>query len=150
MVSPSLAAAYGSLMAESPSPARPDTDCTGPNPHTSAFPPPFPPAEQLPQHLSSEAFRELGHRAVDYIAAYYDRLASSDPPPVLSGVRPGEIAAKMPLRVAEQGVSLEDGGFDALLRDLDDLIMPGLTHWQHPNFYAFFPANSPTRRSSAT
>lgn len=138
MVSPSLAAAYGLGMAESPSPARPDLDATGSGP----LPPPFPPPEPMPQHLSPEAFRELGHRAVDYIAAYYERLASGDPPPVLSRVQPGEIAAKMPERVAEQGVGLDDGGFDALLRDLDDLVMPGLTHWQHPNFYAFFPANS--------
>lgn len=92
--------------------------------------------------MSPEAFRELGHRAVDYIAAYYERLASSDPPGVLSRVEPGSIASQFPERTPEQGLPLDDGGFDAMLRDLDELIMPGLTHWQHPNFYAFFPANS--------
>jgi aromatic-L-amino-acid decarboxylase len=104
--------------------------------------PPLPPPEPAPNHLTPEQFRELGHRAVDYIASYYERLASNDPPQVLSTVQPGEITAQMPAEVPEVGVPLDDGGMDALLRDLDDLVMPGLTHWQHPNFYAFFPANS--------
>lgn len=101
---------------------------------------PAPPADA--GHLNPEQFRELGHRVVDYIARYYERLESGDPPRVLSEVKPGEIASRLPERVSEYGVSLDDGGLDALLRDLDDLVMPGLTHWQHPNFYAFFPANS--------
>jgi len=104
--------------------------------------PPLPPPDPMPDHLSPEEFRELGHRVVDYIAGYYERLNSSDPPEVLSRVRPGDIASAIPDRVSENGTPLEDGGLDAMLRDLDELIMPGLTHWQHPNFYAFFPANS--------
>lgn len=104
--------------------------------------PPLPPPDPLPNHLSPEAFRALGHRVVDYIAGYYERLGSSEPPDVLSSVEPGGISSRMPDRVSEHGVALDDGGLDAMLRDLDELVLPGLTHWQHPNFYAFFPANS--------
>ncbi len=104
--------------------------------------PPLPPPPVDAGHLKPEQFRELGHRVVDYIARYYELLESGDPPRVLSEVEPGAIAAQLPERVSEQGVSLDEGGLDVLLRDLDELVMPGLTHWQHPNFYAFFPANS--------
>lgn len=81
-------------------------------------------------------------RVVDYIASYYESLESSDPPPVLSRSEPGEIAARMPREVQERGEPLDEIGLQSALHDIEDLVMPGLTHWQHPNFYAFFPANS--------
>ena len=104
--------------------------------------PPLPGPEPAPAHMSPAEFRELGHRMVDYIAGYYERLNSSDRPDVLSRAKPGEIAGALPKRVSEAGSPLQESGFDAMLHDLDELVMPGLTHWQHPNFYAFFPANS--------
>jgi aromatic-L-amino-acid decarboxylase len=104
--------------------------------------PPLPvPAPGAP-HLSPDEFRELGHRVVDYIANYYERLKSADPPDVLSRSQPGDIAHAFPEEVSEYGTPLNESGLDFLLSDLDELIMPGLTHWQHPNFFAFFPANS--------
>lgn len=92
--------------------------------------------------MTPAAFREAGHRVVDYIASYYERLQSADPPPVLSSVEPGEVFGHMAQSVPEVGSALDQGGLDELLHDLDEFVMPGLTHWQHPNFYAFFPANS--------
>ncbi len=85
-------------------------------------------------HLTPEEFREQGHRVVDWIADYW---ATVDELPVLAQVRPGEVAAALPTHVPEQPESLE-----AVLADLDRVLVPGLTHWQHPRFFAYFPANS--------
>ncbi|WP_426735754.1 pyridoxal-dependent decarboxylase [Myxococcus faecalis] len=89
-------------------------------------------------HPSPEEFRELGHRLVDWVADYQQRLESF---PVRSQVAPGEVASKLPLRPPEEGL---DGvkGWDAVLRDLEDVILPGVTHWQSPSFFAYFPANA--------
>ena len=83
--------------------------------------------------MSPEEFREHGHRVVDWIADYQQRVGTF---PVLSQVRPGEIRSALPADPPEQGES-----FDAVLRDLDEILLPGITHWQHPSFFAFFPAN---------
>lgn len=85
-------------------------------------------------HMSPEEFRRQGHAVVDWIADYWERL---DDLPVLSRVEPGEVAALLPEQPPEEGES-----FDALLADLDRVVLPGLTHWQHPRFFAYFPANS--------
>jgi len=85
-------------------------------------------------HQTPEEFRALGHRVVDWIADYW---AGLDERPVLSQVRPGEIAAALPQRAPE-----EPEPFDAVLTDLDRVLLPGITHWQHPRFFAYFPANS--------
>ena len=75
-------------------------------------------------------FREDGHKAVDWAADYLDRVAEL---PVLAQVRPGEIRAQLPRSPPEQPES-----FDAVLRDLDEILLPGVTHWQHPRFFAYF------------
>jgi aromatic-L-amino-acid/L-tryptophan decarboxylase len=85
-------------------------------------------------HMSAEAFRRHGKEVVDWIADYYERVESL---PVLSQVKPGEIRALLPAEAPQQGES-----FQSMLADFDRLIMPGITHWQSPNFFAFFPANS--------
>ncbi len=85
-------------------------------------------------HMSAEEFRRHGKEVVDWIADYYERVESL---PVLSQAKPGEIRASLPERPPQQGES-----FRAMLSDVDRLIMPGITHWQSPNFFAFFPANS--------
>ena len=85
-------------------------------------------------HMTSDEFRRWGHAVVDWLAAYQERVASL---PVQSSVQPGEIRAKLPPQPPQQGES-----FDAILADVDRLIVPGLTHWQSPNFFAFFPANN--------
>ena len=79
-------------------------------------------------------FRRHGHAVIDWIADYYERVESF---PVLSGVAPGEVRASLPPSPPEYGEPFQD-----VLRDLDEKIMPGITHWQHPSFFAYFPANS--------
>lgn len=85
-------------------------------------------------HMTPEEFRRQGHAAIDWIADYW---AALDELPVLSSVSPGDIRASLPAQPPEQGEP-----FDRLLADLDDLVVPGLTHWQHPRFFSYFPANS--------
>lgn len=90
--------------------------------------------EERSHHMTPEEFREWGHLAVDWIAEYWKRVESL---PVRSRVEPGEVRAQLPARPPAQGES-----FAALLRDLDEIIVPGLTHWQHPSFFAYFPSNT--------
>jgi len=85
-------------------------------------------------HMTPEEFRRWGHATVDWIADYQRRVESL---PVLSQVQPGEIRSRLPAAPPEHGES-----FDAILADMDRLILPGVTHWQSPNFFAFFPANA--------
>src|SRR3954451_19102364 len=85
-------------------------------------------------HLSPDEFRRQGYAAIDWIADYWDNL---DELPVLSQVAPGAVRTTLPASPPETGEP-----FDALLSDLDELVVPRITHWQHPRFFAYFPANS--------
>jgi aromatic-L-amino-acid decarboxylase len=85
-------------------------------------------------HMTPDEFRRHGHAVVDWIADYQSRVESF---PVLSQVKPGEIRASLPARAPAQGEP-----FDALLKDVEKLILPGVTHWQSPNFFAYFPCNA--------
>jgi aromatic-L-amino-acid decarboxylase len=83
--------------------------------------------------MTPEEFRRLGHQVVDWVADYRERAATL---PVMSRVAPGDIKAQLPAsppQVAE--------GFDAVMRDLDCVILPGLSHWQSPRFFGYFPSN---------
>lgn len=84
--------------------------------------------------MTPEEFRRLGHRVVDWIADYRTRVASL---PVLPRVAPGDVRRRLPAAPPERGAPL-----DALLSDMDEAILPGITHWQHPGFFAYFPANA--------
>ncbi|MCP4535836.1 MAG: aminotransferase class V-fold PLP-dependent enzyme [Chloroflexi bacterium] len=84
-------------------------------------------------HMTPEEFRRYGRAVIDWIADYAERVESL---PVLSQVEPGQIRASLP---TEPPVHGED--FETILKDVDELILPGITHWQSPNFFAFFPAN---------
>jgi aromatic-L-amino-acid decarboxylase len=84
--------------------------------------------------MSPDDFRRYGRAVVDWIADYYERVESL---PVLSRVRPGEIRAALPPEPPQHGEP-----FDALLADVERLILPGVTHWQSPNFFAYFPSNT--------
>jgi aromatic-L-amino-acid decarboxylase len=84
--------------------------------------------------MSPAEFRRMGHAAIDWIADYCERVESL---PVLSRAKPGEIRAALPARPPERGEP-----FEAVLEDLNQRILPGITHWQSPNFFAFFPANA--------
>jgi len=87
--------------------------------------------------MTPSEFRALGHRVIDWIADYQERIASF---PVLSRSRPGDLLRSLPAAPPEKGVGA-GGGWDKILRDLDRLIMPGITHWQAPGFFAYFPCN---------
>lgn len=85
-------------------------------------------------HMTPEDFRRHGHAMVDWIADYYARIESF---PVLSQAAPGSIRAALP---AEPPVRGEP--FEAMLADVERVILPGITHWQSPNFFAYFPSNT--------
>jgi aromatic-L-amino-acid decarboxylase len=84
--------------------------------------------------MTPDEFRRHGHAVVDWIADYHARIESF---PVLSQVKPGEIRAALPANPPSQGQP-----FEALLKDVERLILPGVTHWQSPNFFAYFPCNA--------
>src|SRR3954454_8907269 len=89
---------------------------------------------EQPGHMTPAEFREYGHRVVDWIADYQERIESF---PVLSQVAPGDVRRALPPDPPEMGEP-----FDAVLRDLDEILLPGITHWQHPSFFGYFPANT--------
>ena len=91
-------------------------------------------SERRGYHMTPEEFRRRGKQLVDWIADYH---ASVEERPVLSAVAPGRIRAQLPAHPPERG---ED--FDAMLRDVADILLPGVTHWQSPNFFAYFPSNA--------
>jgi aromatic-L-amino-acid decarboxylase len=84
------------------------------------------------QEVRDEAvtFREDGYAAVDWAAGYLERVRGL---PVLAQVRPGDIRARLPASPPERGEP-----FEAVLHDLDEILLPGVTHWQHPRFFAYF------------
>jgi aromatic-L-amino-acid decarboxylase len=84
--------------------------------------------------MSPEEFRRWGHAVIDWIADYQKNVAQY---PVLAQVKPGEVRAQLPLEPPARGEE-----FSALLADVDRIVMPGITHWQSPNFYAYFPSNN--------
>jgi aromatic-L-amino-acid/L-tryptophan decarboxylase len=85
-------------------------------------------------HMSIGEFRRHGRETIDWIADYYRNIESF---PVLSRVRPGEIRAALPPDPPAEGEP-----FDRILRDVNEILLPGVTHWQSPNFFAYFPANT--------
>jgi aromatic-L-amino-acid decarboxylase len=89
--------------------------------------------EEKSFHMTPDEFRQRGKEMVDWIADYWERVESF---PVMSRSAPGEVRSRLPDRAPEEGES-----FDAIMADVDEIIMPGVTHWQSPNFFAFFPAN---------
>src|SRR5438445_6191445 len=84
--------------------------------------------------MTPESFRSRGHAVVEWIAYYYQRIESF---PVLSQAPPGEIRASLPGEAPQRGESFED-----ILSDFEKLILSGVTHWQSPNFFAYFPSNT--------
>ena len=84
-------------------------------------------------HMSPDEFRRRGREVVDWIAEY---LESIEDYPVLSQVRPGAVRERLPAEPPQSGEP-----FDAVLADLNEIILPGITHWQSPSFFAYFPAN---------
>ena len=84
--------------------------------------------------MNAYEFRKYGHKVIDWVADYLENIEQY---PVKSQVNPGDIAATLPKLAPERGES-----FDQLLLDVEEKILPGITHWQHPSFHAYFNANS--------
>lgn len=85
-------------------------------------------------HMSPEEFRVQGKKIIDWIADYYENIEKFD---VLSKVKPGYLSELLPKDAPNESES-----FDLIMNDLNSIIMPGITHWQSPNFFAYFPANA--------
>src|SRR5262244_2734200 len=84
--------------------------------------------------MNLEAFRHWAHKAADWSADYLGNVAKL---PVRAQVKPGDTLKQLPLSPPKTGESMEQ-----IFADLDRIILPGMTHWQHPRFFAYFPANS--------
>jgi len=84
--------------------------------------------------MTPEEFRRFGHQLIDWLADYHSGLEQR---PVMSPVRPGDIKKQLPAEPPQRGEPM-----DAILGDLDRIVMPGLSHWQHPRFFGYFPSNA--------
>jgi glutamate/tyrosine decarboxylase-like PLP-dependent enzyme len=83
--------------------------------------------------MTPEEFREAGHRLIDWIADY---RASVESRSVMAQTQPGEVKASLPASPPQHPES-----FDSILADVDRIVMPGITTWQHPRFFGYFPSN---------
>jgi aromatic-L-amino-acid decarboxylase len=84
--------------------------------------------------MDTHEFRLLGHQLIDWVADYREHISEY---PVMSRVHPGEVAAQLP---AEPPRRAE--GLATISADLERVVLPGITHWNHPGFFAYFPSNS--------
>lgn len=84
--------------------------------------------------MDAEEFRRHGHEIVDWVADY---LANVEKYPVLAQIQPGELRAQLPQSAPERGEPMED-----ILKDVERLIVPALTHWNHPSFFAYFAVSA--------
>ncbi len=84
--------------------------------------------------MKNEDFRRFGHQFVDWIAEYFENIEKY---PVLSRVEPGEVKRLVPAVPPSRGEAME-----AIFADFEKAILPGMTHWQHPGWFAYFPANN--------
>lgn len=83
--------------------------------------------------MNSEEFRRIGHQLIDWIADYRAQIADF---PVRSPVEPGEVRAQLP-----STPPLQPEAFEGIFDELEQIVLPGLSHWQHPNFFGYFPGN---------
>ena len=84
--------------------------------------------------MTPEEFRRRGHEVVEWLADYMERVGSL---PISASVSPGQIRDRLPNAAPE-----EPEEFDALMRDLDEVVLPGITHWQSPGWFGYFPSNA--------
>ncbi len=87
-----------------------------------------------PYHMTADELRRWGHATVDWVADYLDGIERQR---VVPDVAPGDVRSWLPPSPPEHPEP-----FDAVLADLDRVVVPGTTHWQHPGFHAYFPANT--------
>src|ERR1700704_4403748 len=84
--------------------------------------------------MSAAEFRRFGHEIVDWIANYFEHIVEL---PVLAQIEPGDLKSQLPSAPPENGEPME-----AILADVDRLIVPALTHWSHPSFFAYFSTST--------
>lgn len=84
--------------------------------------------------MDKETFRKFGHEFVDWIVDYLDSVEEY---PVRAQIKPGEIINRLPDNAPVMGESME-----RIFKDFQEIILPGMTHWQHPSWFAYFPANN--------
>ena len=84
--------------------------------------------------MSPEEFRKNGYKMIDWVADYFENLESK---PVLPSVNPGDIKKQLPSSPPVQPEKMDD-----IIADVDKIIMPGMTHWNHPDFMAYFNSTS--------
>ena len=84
--------------------------------------------------MTPEEFRRYGHAMIDFVADYRANLAAR---PVMAQVKPGETRSLLPSGPPEIGEPMEQ-----IFADLERIVLPGLSHFQHPRFFGYFPANS--------
>lgn len=85
-------------------------------------------------HMTPEEFRVRGHGVIDWLADYMETVADAD---IMPEVDPGDIRARIPDAAPEKPEP-----FEQIMRDLDEVVRPGLVHWQSPGWFAYFPANT--------
>ena len=83
--------------------------------------------------MNPEEFRRAGHQLIDWIADYRARVAEY---PVRSRLEPGAVRAGLP-----KTPPIQPEPFEGIFSDLEEILLPGLSHWQHPSFFGYFPAN---------
>ncbi len=88
--------------------------------------------EENSPHLPIEDFRKYGYQLVDWLADYFSNIGDQR---ILPDITPGDIRSMLPEAAPEQAESMDD-----ILSDLDRVVMPGIAHWQHPGWFAFFPS----------
>ena len=84
--------------------------------------------------MDNDTFRHWSRRAADWVADYRSDIRDR---PVRAPGRPGDVAARLPKTPPEEAES-----FEAIFADFENIVLPGMTHWQHPRFFAYFPANA--------
>ena len=84
--------------------------------------------------MNKEDFRRFGHELIDWIADYFDRIEEL---PVLAAIEPGDLKVQLPSTPPQKGEPMEK-----IINDIDRLIVPALTHWSHPSFFAYFATST--------
>ncbi len=84
--------------------------------------------------MDKESFRQYGYQFVDWMVEYFETIETL---PVKPPLEPGDVRKKLPEKPPAKGESM-----DSIFQDFQDIILPGITHWQHPSWFAYFPANN--------
>ena len=84
--------------------------------------------------MDKESFRQYGYQFVDWLVEYFEKIETL---PVKPNLKPGDVRKKLPEKPPVLGESM-----DSVFQDFQDIVFPGITHWQHPSWFAYFPANN--------